>query len=179
LEMSASEAPLSKPLVAGAVHSVGEVLTVPRLIAFGIPHVLVMYAGAVAAPLTIRAAIKAPREQVAFLITCELLGAHRLLLQSVDVWRFGIRLPVIMGVSIAFGMIPVVSQQFFGQFPHFLGPLLHGGILLASISAVVLNATSIVLAGSPRTGSTRCTRPMGSVGSSRLHMTDLLVVATA
>ncbi len=47
---------------------------------------------------------------------------------------------LIIAISIAFGMIPIVSQQFFGQFPHFLGPLLHSGILLASISAVVLNA---------------------------------------
>ena len=52
---------------------------------------------------------------------------------------------LIIAISIAFGMIPIVSQQFFGQFPHFLGPLLDSGILLASISAVVLNATSMAL----------------------------------
>ena len=45
-----------------------------ELIALGIEHVLVMYAGAVAVPLIIGAAIKAPREQVAFLITCDLLA---------------------------------------------------------------------------------------------------------
>jgi NCS2 family nucleobase:cation symporter-2 len=47
---------------------------------------------------------------------------------------------LIIAISIGFGMIPIVSQQFFGQLPHFLGPLLHSGILLASISAVALNA---------------------------------------
>jgi uric acid transporter len=47
---------------------------------------------------------------------------------------------LVVAVSIGFGMIPIVSQQFFGQLPHFLGPLLHSGILLASISAVALNA---------------------------------------
>ena len=63
---------------------------------------LVMDAGAVAVPLIIGAAIKAPREQVAFLITCDLLACGiASLLQSVGVWRFGIRLPVIMGVTFA------------------------------------------------------------------------------
>jgi hypothetical protein len=47
---------------------------------------------------------------------------------------------LIIASSIGFGMIPIVSQQFFGQLPHFLGPLLHSGILLTSISAVALNA---------------------------------------
>jgi NCS2 family nucleobase:cation symporter-2 len=47
---------------------------------------------------------------------------------------------LIIAISIGFGMIPIVSQQFFDQLPHFLGPLLHSGILLASISAVALNA---------------------------------------
>lgn len=47
---------------------------------------------------------------------------------------------LIIAISIGVGIIPIVSQQFFGQLPLFLGPLLHSGILLASISAVALNA---------------------------------------
>ena len=81
--MSASAAPLQKPPASGAVHPVDEVLAAPRLIALEIQHVLVMYAGAVAVPLIIGAAIKALREQVAFLITCDLLGCGIALLQSV------------------------------------------------------------------------------------------------
>jgi NCS2 family nucleobase:cation symporter-2 len=34
----------------------------------------------------------------------------------------------------------VVSDEFFSRLPHALEPLLHSGILLASISAVLLNA---------------------------------------
>ena len=37
------------------------------------------------------------------------------------------------------GMIPVVSPQFFSQLPVALQPLLHSGILLATVSAVGLN----------------------------------------
>jgi uric acid transporter len=48
--MSASAAPLPTPLASGAVHPVDEVLVSPLLVALGIQHVLVMYAGAVAYP---------------------------------------------------------------------------------------------------------------------------------
>jgi NCS2 family nucleobase:cation symporter-2 len=37
-------------------------------------------------------------------------------------------------------MIPLVAEGFFNQMPKALSPLLHSGILLASIVAVVLNA---------------------------------------
>ncbi|WP_295139862.1 nucleobase:cation symporter-2 family protein [uncultured Reyranella sp.] len=46
----------------------------------------------------------------------------------------------VVAVSIGLGMIPLVSEHFFSQMPKALGPLLHSGILLASISAVLLNA---------------------------------------
>jgi Permease family len=70
--MSASAAPLPKSLESEAVHPVDEVLPAPRLIALGIQHVLVMYAGAVAVPLIVGAAVKAPREQSPFSspVTC-------------------------------------------------------------------------------------------------------------
>src|SRR5689334_12518314 len=85
-----------------AVHPVNERLPLPRLIALGLQHVLVMYAGAVAVPLIIGGALKLPKEQVAFLINCDLLASGvASLIQSVGLWRFGIRLPVIMGVTFA------------------------------------------------------------------------------
>jgi hypothetical protein len=71
--MSASAVPQPKSLTSEAVHPVDEVLAAP-LIALGIQHGLVMYASAVAVPLIIGAAVRAPREQVAFLITCNLLA---------------------------------------------------------------------------------------------------------
>ena len=36
-------------------------------------------------------------------------------------------------------MIPLVAPDFFQHFPKALSPLLHSGILLAAIAAVVLN----------------------------------------
>jgi len=45
----------------------------------------------------------------------------------------------IVAVSVGMGMVPVVAPKFFTQLPHALEPILHSGILLASVSAVVLN----------------------------------------
>lgn len=47
---------------------------------------------------------------------------------------------VTVAVSIAVGLIPVLSDRFFQAMPDALAPLLHSGIVLASISAVGLNA---------------------------------------
>ncbi|MBK1659814.1 purine permease [Paracraurococcus ruber] len=75
----------------------------PRLIALGLQHVLVMYAGAVAVPLIIGRALKLPPEQVALLVNADLFACGiATLVQSVGFgpW-FGIRLPVMMGVTFA------------------------------------------------------------------------------
>jgi NCS2 family nucleobase:cation symporter-2 len=50
------------------IHAVDQMLPTPRLLALGLQHVLVMYAGAVAVPLIIGRALKLPPEDVAFLI---------------------------------------------------------------------------------------------------------------
>jgi NCS2 family nucleobase:cation symporter-2 len=46
----------------------------------------------------------------------------------------------VVAISIGMGMIPLVSRNFFQNIPKTLGPLLHSGIILAAISAVILNA---------------------------------------
>jgi xanthine/uracil permease len=45
----------------------------------------------------------------------------------------------IVAISLGLGMIPTVSGNFFQHFPAALQPLVHSGILLATISSVVLN----------------------------------------
>lgn len=46
----------------------------------------------------------------------------------------------IVAISLGMGMIPTVAKDFFGQMPAGMAPLLHSGILLASLTAVALNA---------------------------------------
>jgi len=86
-----------------ATHPVDERLPTPRLAALGLQHVLVMYAGAVAVPLIVGRALKLTPEQVALLISADLFCCGlATLVQSFGVTRwFGVRLPVMMGVTFA------------------------------------------------------------------------------
>jgi NCS2 family nucleobase:cation symporter-2 len=84
------------------VHAVDEVLPFGKLFALGLQHVLVMYAGAVAVPLILGGAMKLPKEQIALLINADLFACGVVtLIQSIGVWKAGIRLPIMMGVTFA------------------------------------------------------------------------------
>ena len=74
------------------VHPVDERLPAGRLAALGLQHVLVMYAGAIAVPLIVGRALKLSPEQVALLISADLLpwpnawattGAERIMLEHI------------------------------------------------------------------------------------------------
>lgn len=84
------------------VHPVDQILPTPRLLALGLQHMLVMYAGAVAVPLIIGRALKLPPEDVAFLISADLFACGlATLVQCIGFPGVGIRLPVMMGVTFA------------------------------------------------------------------------------
>ena len=84
------------------IHPVDQMLPTPRLLALGLQHVLVMYAGAVAVPLIIGRALKLPPEDVAFLISADLFACGlATLVQCIGFPGVGIRLPVMMGVTFA------------------------------------------------------------------------------
>jgi len=92
------------------VHPVDEVLPWPRLLALGLQHVLVMYANAVAVPLIIGGALHLPREDIARLINADLFACGiATLIQTVGVGVFGIRLPIIMGVT-AVAISPMLAM---------------------------------------------------------------------
>ncbi len=85
------------------VHAVDEVLPIGKLGVLGLQHVLVMYAGAIAVPLIIGRALNLSPEQVAMLISADLFVCGVVtLIQSFGMtpW-FGIKLPVMMGVTFA------------------------------------------------------------------------------
>src|SRR3982751_1121729 len=84
------------------IHPVDQGLPVSRLLALGLQHVLVMYAGAVAVPLIIGRALKLPPEDIAFLISADLFACGlATLVQCFGFPGVGIRLPVMMGVTFA------------------------------------------------------------------------------
>ena len=84
-------------------HPVDEKLPLGRLTALGLQHVLVMYAGAIAVPLIVGRALKLSPEQVTMLISADLFCCGLVtLIQSLGMSRwFGIKLPVMMGVTFA------------------------------------------------------------------------------
>lgn len=85
------------------VHPVDERLPVGKLTALGMQHVMVMYAGAVAVPLIVGRALKLTPEQVTMLISADLFSCGLVtLIQSFGLTKwFGIKLPVMMGVTFA------------------------------------------------------------------------------
>src|SRR5438477_3439766 len=86
----------------GTADPVDEVLPYGQMAAAGLQHVLVMYAGAIAVPLIVGGALKLPKDQIAFLVSADLFACGIVtLIQCIGLWRFGIRLPVIMGVTFA------------------------------------------------------------------------------
>ncbi len=46
---------------------------------------------------------------------------------------------LVVAISIGIGMIPLIAPNFKQWMPHSLHPLIESGILLASLSAVLLN----------------------------------------
>jgi uric acid transporter len=90
-------------MTTAAIHPVDERLPLPRLAALGLQHVLVMYAGAIAVPLIVGRALGLSPEQVTLLISADLFCCGLVsLIQSLGAGRwFGVRLPVMMGVTFA------------------------------------------------------------------------------
>jgi xanthine permease len=77
-------------------------LPLAELVPLGLQHVLVMYAGAVAVPLIVGRALKLPPEQIAILVNADLFACGiATIIQSLGVGPFGIRLPIMMGVTFA------------------------------------------------------------------------------
>src|SRR4051795_8655671 len=116
------------------VHPVDEVLPVPRLLALGLQHVLVMYAGAVAVPLIIGRALKLPSEDVAFLISADLFACGlATLVQCLGFPGVGIRLPVMMGVTFA-SVGPMLSMAVAPDI-GLLG--IYGSVIAAGIFGII------------------------------------------
>jgi NCS2 family nucleobase:cation symporter-2 len=132
---------------------VDEVLPAGKLTLLGIQHVLVMYAGAVAVPLIIGGAMKLPKEQLAMLINADLFACGLVtLIQSLGIWRFGVRLPVMMGVTFAAvsPMIVMATTPDIGLLGIYGAVITAGvfGILVAPVISRMLPAFPPVVTGS-------------------------------
>lgn len=134
--MTATQNPAE--LGAGGVHPVDERIPTPKLITLGFQHVLVMYAGAIAVPLIVGRALQLSPEEVAFLISADLFVCGiATLIQSLGMTQyFGIKLPVMMGVTFAaVGPMVAIANQMPGQEG---ARALFGAIIAAGFIAILL-----------------------------------------
>ncbi|WP_035656218.1 nucleobase:cation symporter-2 family protein, partial [Bradyrhizobium sp. STM 3809] len=117
------------------IHPVDEMLPAPKLLALGLQHVLVMYAGAVAVPLIIGRALKLPPEDVAFLISADLFACGlATLVQCIGFPGVGIRLPVMMGVTFA-SVGPMLSMAASPEI-GLLG--IYGSVIAAGLFGIIV-----------------------------------------
>lgn len=121
-----------------SVHPVDELLPPPKLFALGLQHVMVMYAGAVAVPLIIGRALQLSPADVAFLISADLFVCGiATLIQSFGMTQyFGIKLPVMMGVTFA-AVGPMVAMA--NTNPGAEGArVIFGSIIAAGIISIII-----------------------------------------
>ena len=83
-------------------NTVDTLLPVHKLFAYGLQHVLAMYAGAVAVPIIIAQALHLSTAELIHLINADLLTCGiATLIQTLGFWKVGGRIPMIQGVTFA------------------------------------------------------------------------------
>lgn len=128
-------------------------MTNGKMFSLGIQHVLAMYAGAVIVPLIVGGALKLSPEQLAYLVSIDLLTCG--LATLLQVWNnrfFGIGLPVVLGCTftavgpmisigaqygitaiygsiIAAGFCVVLLAGLFGKIIKFFPPIVTGSVV--------------------------------------------------
>lgn len=134
-----------------SVHPVDEILPLKQLFTFGLQHVMVMYAGAVAVPLILGSALGLSQHDMVLLINANLLTSGiATLIQTIGCWKFGARLPLIQGcLFIAIAPMIMIGKQY--GISHLFGSVIACGfitILIAPIFSRLLKFFPPVVIGS-------------------------------
>jgi len=129
----------AKSAAESALDPVNQIPPAGRLLTLGLQHVLVMYAGAIAVPILIGGAAGLPTQDIALLISADLFVCGiASIIQNVGFWKFGIRLPLMMGVTFAAvpPMIAMVTNPALGLLGMF-GAIIAAGFIAVLIAPVV------------------------------------------
>ncbi|MDV6373262.1 nucleobase:cation symporter-2 family protein [Deinococcus arenicola] len=111
------------------VHPVDEVLPVQNMIAFGLQHVLSMYAGIVAVPLILATALGLEGEALVRIIGASFfMCGVATLIQTIGFKGFGARLPIVQGTTFAAVATMIAIGKAYGL-PGIYGAVIAGGIL--------------------------------------------------
>ncbi|CAN5469933.1 nucleobase:cation symporter-2 family protein [soil metagenome] len=115
------------------VHPVDEVLPPGRMAAYGLQHVLAMYAGIVAVPLILATAIGLPEEQVVYIINASFfMCGVATLIQAIGFWKFGARLPIVQGTTFASVTPMILIGEVYGL------PGIYGSVMVAGLLTVLV-----------------------------------------
>lgn len=132
----------SRPQAAGTTYGVNAILPARKLALLSLQHVLVMYAGAVAVPLIVGRALDLPMSDIALLISADLFACGiATLIQTLGFPGFGIRLPIMMGVTFV-SVEPMLAMiragEVAGHDDSLTLSLIFGSVIVAGIFGILI-----------------------------------------
>jgi xanthine permease len=122
--------------VTAPTTSVDQRLPLGRSVTLGLQHVLVMYAGVVAVPLILSEVLGLSAAQTVTLINANLVvGGVGTLVQTLGLWRFGARFPLVQGASFI-GLAPalLIGQEY--GLPAVFGAVIAAGAITVAVAPV-------------------------------------------
>ena len=138
-------------------HPVDEVLAPQKLAVYGLQHVMAFYAGAVVVPILLAGAIGLNQDQLIHLINADLFTCGiASMLQTVGIWKIGVRLPLLQGVTFtAVSPMIVIGLDNGGGtagLVYIYGAVIVAGHLHVPDRAVLQQAGAVLPAGGDRHG---------------------------
>ncbi|QCX79920.1 Uric acid permease PucK [Streptomyces sp. YIM 121038] len=122
---------------AAAQHPVDERLPALKMATTGLQHVAAMYAGVVAPPLIVGAAVGLSATELTFLTgACLFTAGLATFLQTLGVWNIGARLPFVNGVTFA-GVAPMLAVVDSTKDKDDALPVIFGAVIVAGILGFV------------------------------------------
>lgn len=120
-----------------AAHPVDEKLPALKMATSGLQHVAAMYAGVVAPPLIVGAAIGLSATELTFLTgACLFTAGLATFLQTLGFWKIGARLPFVNGVTFA-GVAPMTAVVAATDDKSDALPIIFGAVIVAGLLGFV------------------------------------------
>ncbi|WSX57192.1 purine permease [Streptomyces sp. NBC_00986] len=115
------------------VHPVDEKLPALKMATTGLQHVAAMYAGVVAPPLIVGAAVGLSGTELTFLTgACLFTAGLATFLQTLGIWKIGARLPFVNGVTFA-GVAPMTAIVASTKDKSDALPVIFGAVIVAGL----------------------------------------------
>lgn len=116
-----------------AAHPVDEKLPALKMATSGLQHVAAMYAGVVAPPLIVGAAVGLSGKDLTFLTgACLFTAGLATFLQTLGFWKIGARLPFVNGVTFA-GVAPMTAIVASAKDKSHALPMIFGAVIVAGL----------------------------------------------